>query len=173
MSNKGTKGAVTPEQLDACWRVFAGQTGEPFYRVRSRTSPNLDYTVRAIKVGRKYYITCTCPTGQNGGNCWHKRAAKAHAKEYKELTRARIVDRFPFPNSSTVSWTVQEGLAQFQVMQYNTGYVCDCYQYTMESGPYAPQGPCKATCRHIEAVIVERGRIEEELQRYNRETVVA
>jgi hypothetical protein len=92
---------VTPDQLDACMRVIDGQTNEVFYRVASQTDFEKTYTVRAVKgADGKHYLTCTCPAGSPPVNangslqwsprpCWHKRAASAHADEYKALEQAR------------------------------------------------------------------------------------
>lgn len=83
---------VTPAQLDKATRIVDGQSGEIFYQVTSQTV-DATYTVRAHSGGHK--LSCTCPAGDPQRDkygmplspilpCWHKRAARAHAFEYRQ-----------------------------------------------------------------------------------------
>jgi hypothetical protein len=79
---------VTAEQLNKCNRVEDVATGSIFYMIESQTTPSQEYKVEAIQRHGHYYVTCTCPAGLNGRDCWHKAAAAAHAAEYKEMVKA-------------------------------------------------------------------------------------
>lgn len=78
--------SVTEAQINACTRVIDEATNTVFYQVDSSQNDGTFYTVR--KMADKPFLTCSCPAGQAGQMCWHRRAALAHAKEYKALKAA-------------------------------------------------------------------------------------
>lgn len=90
--NTTTASAVTPEQLNACFRVIDETTGEVLYRVQSAHTDE-EYTIRFVPdmQGRGHF-TCTCRAGQEGVPCWHIRAAVTHdalqhaEKEYPAMS---------------------------------------------------------------------------------------
>lgn len=79
---------VTPEQIGACTKVFDAN-GKPFYKVVNSQELTdaeghlIEYSVKAILKGDKYYLTCDCKAGNEGRLCWHKRASVAAAAEEK------------------------------------------------------------------------------------------
>ena len=86
-STKATK-IVTAEQLNKCNRIEDVATGTIFYMIESQTTPSQEYKVEALQRHGKYHVTCTCPAGLCGRDCWHKAAAAAHAAEYKAFVLA-------------------------------------------------------------------------------------
>lgn len=78
---------VTFEQVDKAHRVINLNVIPPqvYYQVESAHNP-IEYTVIFDRVHS--CLTCTCKAGQNGIPCWHKRAALAHAAEYRLFQRA-------------------------------------------------------------------------------------
>jgi hypothetical protein len=171
MCNTVAKDQVTDEMIDACWRLIDITTNEPYYSVASRSEYGKNYEVRAIKRGNKWYLTCTCPTGQEGGKCWHKRAAKAAAIRDREEVRVRIIDRIEV--NGVTFWTVQEGRLHAIVAEYH-GYRghplhCSCDEFRR----HVETLQLPLDCRHVSVVRDELARIAKELQLYNRETLTA
>lgn len=73
---------VTEAQIDKASRVLDCQSGKVFYQVESQTVAGQVYEVRFNAQYKR--LTCTCPAGQVGIPCWHKRAAMASAYEYRQ-----------------------------------------------------------------------------------------
>lgn len=84
---------VTPEQIALCERVVDMTTGQAFYIVTSESDDTIEYEVRALKVGVKYFVTCTCPAGLKGINCKHKRFAAAAAQVEKTQVKVEAMQR--------------------------------------------------------------------------------
>lgn len=83
---------VTASQLDRTTRLIDTSTGAIYYKVASQTSEGVEYEVRAPY---PHKLTCTCPAGNPPRDkfgmplgpilpCWHKRAARAAAYEYRQ-----------------------------------------------------------------------------------------
>jgi hypothetical protein len=53
-----------------------------FYQVESRSLEGVEYKVYFDQVHK--VLTCTCPAGESGSGCWHKRAALAHSEEIRQ-----------------------------------------------------------------------------------------
>lgn len=81
--------SVTPEQIGKAHKVFDSQN-KPFYLVESsdgklREDGSLvEYRVSSMKVNGVRYLTCTCPAGEHGLLCWHKKAASAASQEERQ-----------------------------------------------------------------------------------------
>jgi hypothetical protein len=77
---------VTSSQLDMAHRIVNDRTHQVYYQVESAQNTGDEYVVIFDRV--HHCLTCTCKAGQNGIPCWHKRAALAHAAEYRLFQRA-------------------------------------------------------------------------------------
>jgi SWIM zinc finger len=78
---------VTPEQIDACTRLYdMTRGGEVFYQVQSESDPDKVYEVRFNRHYRR--LACTCPAGQEGFYCKHRRWVGEAEKEYRQLKAA-------------------------------------------------------------------------------------
>ncbi len=76
---------ITIEQLDRATKIIDCNTNTVYYQVDSQTNPGTAYNVR---FNRQFgCLTCTCPAGQQGIPCWHKRAALAANELDKERVR--------------------------------------------------------------------------------------
>lgn len=76
---------ITIEQLDRATKIIDCNTSTVYYQVDSQTNPGTAYNVR---FNRQFgCLTCTCPAGQQGIPCWHKRAALAANELDKERVR--------------------------------------------------------------------------------------
>ncbi len=76
---------ITIEQLDRATKIIDCNTNTVYYQVDSQTNPGTAYNVRFnCQFG---CLTCTCPAGQQGIPCWHKRAALAANELDKERVR--------------------------------------------------------------------------------------
>jgi hypothetical protein len=78
-----TKYNVTIEQIDRASKIIDGRDNSVYFQVDSQTTPGTSYNVRFNRQFGK--LTCTCPAGEKGINCWHKRAALA-ANELEKAT---------------------------------------------------------------------------------------
>jgi hypothetical protein len=83
---------VSFAQVNACHRIGSTTTRGAYYQVESSKDDGTEYIVEFNRTVNA--LTCTCPAGnppvlENGHlayaprNCWHKRAAQAHAEEYR------------------------------------------------------------------------------------------
>lgn len=138
---------VTEEQLSKCHRIIDEQTGEAFYQVESSQDDGTEYTVKAIRVNGRQFLTCDCKGAQKGLMCWHRRAAVAHALEYKALKNAETVEmravkapevtnRQTVPGVQAVFFTV--GTHTVVKYERNKAMTCDCDDYN-------------GTCAHVKA----------------------
>lgn len=103
MSNSTTTtnvSIVTPAQLALCERVIDMTTGQAFYIVTSETDDTVEYTVKAIKVAGRYFVTCTCPAGLKGIACKHKRFAAASAQVEKTAVKVEAMGRESVPTTT-------------------------------------------------------------------------
>jgi SWIM zinc finger len=78
-----TKYNVTIEQIDRATKIIDCNTNTVYFQVDSQTTPGTAYNARFNPQYGK--LTCTCPAGEKGINCWHKRAALA-ANELEKVT---------------------------------------------------------------------------------------
>jgi hypothetical protein len=153
---------VSEERINMAHRI-ENADGSIFYLVESRSDPDVEYKVERIKRDGKKYYTCTCKAGQEGRDCWHKRAALAHAEWFKaQQTAIHIVSEFRVPNSRTVVYTVQQGHESHDVLRYGNGsFTCDCQEYTSAVERMVPM-----TCRHCLEVTTHLETVMEELADY-------
>lgn len=112
---------VTREQIEKCFRFTDEQTGEVCYKVQSQTTDD-EYTVKAIRVNGRFHLTCNCKSGQNGGRCWHRRAAIAHSMEHKALKSAETQELAVVVPMEVVRRDERGGCVFFTV-KTATGYV--------------------------------------------------
>lgn len=82
---------VTPAQIAKCERVIDMTTGQAFYIVQSESDDTVEYTVRALKVNGRYFLTCTCKAGLSGTPCKHKRWASAAAQVDKTAAKVEAM----------------------------------------------------------------------------------
>ena len=86
---------VTRAQIEMCERIIDNATGQAFFSVRSEHYDDnyTEYTVKAITVAGRYFLTCSCAAGLRGIACKHKvwaaAAAQVHKSEVKALAMAR------------------------------------------------------------------------------------
>lgn len=89
---------VTPEMIGACSKIISN-VGNFWKVMNSKGEVNeqaepIEYTVKALKINGKWRVTCDCKAGNEGRNCWHKRAAQAAEAELKAAMaeQARLAD---------------------------------------------------------------------------------
>jgi hypothetical protein len=157
---------VDESDLSRCHRLIYENTGEVFYLVESKRDPLVEYRVRALEKGGRYYLTCTCPAGQAGRACWHKRAAFAHAQEYKAAhcvaSRLEVVDRHE--QRSLTHFAVREGQACYSVYVHKGG---DAFCYCQQPGA---NGAMPYACKHLAFVRNFEQAFHKELAHYLAET---
>jgi hypothetical protein len=117
---------VTEEQLDRCHRIIDEATGQVFYRVESESDPDTEYTVRAIRKDSKWHTTCSCPAGQHGTPCKHRRWATAHADWFK-AEQAALAERDAEATQKAAKLAkirrlVEMGLTHAQAAEIADGY---------------------------------------------------
>lgn len=131
---------VTEAQLARCHRIVNETTGEVFYQVESASEPDVTYEVRVKRFNGRSFLTCDekCKAAQKGIMCWHRRAAVAHALEYKAMvnrdtveTRAvkapEVTNRQTVKGVQAVFFTV--GTATVVMYERNKTFTCDCNEY--------------------------------------------
>jgi hypothetical protein len=136
---------VDEGDLARCHRIIYENTGEVFYLVESELDPLVEYKVRALEKCGKYYLTCTCPDGEAGLSCGHKRAAFAHAQEFKAAhcvaSDLAVVDR---SESGTLArLIVRDGEVCYCVYVHQGG---DAFCYCQQ--PNA-NGAMPCVCKHL------------------------
>lgn len=78
---------VTPEMIGACTKILSNEGN--FWKVMNSrgdldgNGEPIEYTVKAIQKNGKWFVTCDCPRGSEGGRCWHKRATQTAEAELK------------------------------------------------------------------------------------------
>ena len=106
---------VTSEMIGACHKILTCEGN--FWKVENSkgelddNGDLIEYSVKAIKVNGKWHITCDCKAGNEGRNCWHKRAAmaaeaelKAAMVEQERLNEAAKAKRFiPTPSQDEIN----------------------------------------------------------------------
>lgn len=86
---------VTSAMIGSAHKVF-GPDNKPFYKVEnSKGEVDADgsikeYTVKAIRKNNKWHVTCDCKAGNEGRQCWHKRASVAAAAEEKQALAEQV-----------------------------------------------------------------------------------
>ncbi len=160
---------VDEGELARCHRIIHENTNEVFYLVENERDPLIEYTVRALEKGGKYYLTCTCPDGEAGLSCWHKRAAFAHAQEFKAAHRVAsdldVVARHE--QASLTHFTVRDGQACYCVYVHRDG---DAFCYCQQPGA---NGAMPAGCKHLAFVRDFEQACHKELAQYLVETCSA
>lgn len=88
---------VTPEQVAMCERIIDMTSGLAFYIVKSESYADnyQEYTVKAVLVNGRYFLTCTCQAGMSGTPCKHKRWATAAAQIEKTQVKVEAMSKAP------------------------------------------------------------------------------
>jgi uncharacterized Zn finger protein len=129
MNTTTTTFGVTQEQIDKCDRLVHENTNEVFYLVESQTTDALYKVTWNTQFHR---LQCTCPAGNEGRGCWHKRAVLAHCRQFRELKKAeriaqerqeleaRIRNARPMPmptKQEQATWNAINASREFKLMR--------------------------------------------------------